>query len=267
MIDWSAHLSTLFPDVAPERRPDAAAAVGFALAETWWPPAGGPDAWVASMRAAGLGAACVNADGGDLAAGERGFCNVPGRRDDVVAAAVAAARAVTALGGRCVNLLAGRARPGVARDADLGEARAAVRAAAEAVAPMGATLVIEHLNPVDVREPLLPTPRDAAVFVAAVGHPNVRVLFDCYHAAAAGCDPLAELAAVLPVVGHVQYADHPGRGAPGTGRIALGNVVRALHDGGYRGSIGLECVPAGGVGDVVRALSGLHPGAPFPAVR
>ena len=99
MIRWSAHLSTMFPDVAAEQRPRAAAALGFSHAETWWPPSGGADAWVEDMRAAGLSAACVNADGGDLEAGERGFCNVPGRRDELVAGAEAAARAVTALGG------------------------------------------------------------------------------------------------------------------------------------------------------------------------
>ena len=69
MITWSAHLSTLFAALPPLERPAAARAAGFTTAETWWPAAEDPARWVDAMRAAGLRAAIVNADGGDLAAG------------------------------------------------------------------------------------------------------------------------------------------------------------------------------------------------------
>ena len=77
-------------------------------------------------------------------------------------------------------------------------AAGAVRAAADAVAAQGVPIVVEHLNAVDVDRPLLPTPAEAAAFVERVGHPGVRVLFDAYHAAMAGLDPLEEAARVAP---------------------------------------------------------------------
>src|SRR6266508_706428 len=86
VIAWSAHLSMLFTELPPLERPAAARAAGFGRAETWWPPAEEPAAWAAAVRAAGLRATIVNADGGDLAAGERGFCNLPERADEVVRA-------------------------------------------------------------------------------------------------------------------------------------------------------------------------------------
>jgi len=233
VIAWSAHLSTLFTELPPLERPAAAAAAGFSLVESWWPPAEDPAAWAQAVRGAGLRAAAVNADGGDLAAGERGYCNDPARRDEVVAAAVAAARVAVAAGGSAVNLLVGRVRPGEPWEDQLRAAVEAVRAAAEAVAPMGGRLVIEHLNAVDVDDPLLWTPADAARFVELVDHPAVTVLFDAYHAAMAGLDPVTELDAVAGRLGHVQFADCPGRGAPGTGRLDLARRDRVL---GRRGA-------------------------------
>ena len=245
MIALSAHLGTLFQEVDPLDRPAAARDAGFEAVEAWWPPAPDPAAWPAAVRAAGLRAVCLNADGGDLAAGERGFCNLPDRADPVVADAAAAAELVAAAGGDRVNLLAGRFTAGRPEEDQLATAAATVRAAAEAVAPWDVTIVVEHLNAVDVDRPLLPTPAAAAAFVERVAHPRVRVLFDAYHAAMAGLDPLEEAVRVAPLIGHVQFADHPGRGAPGTGRLDLWALVDRLAALGYDGAVGLEFLPGG----------------------
>lgn len=245
MIRLSAHLGTLFGELPPLERPAAARAAGFDAVEAWWPPADEPGEWIGAVRDAGVAAVLVNADGGDLAAGERGFCNVPGRGDEAVRAAVAAARVVRACGGEAVNLLVGRLRDGPPRREQLDVARVVVREAADEVARLGARVVVEHLNDQDVAHPLLPTPAEAAAFVQEVGHQRVGVLLDAYHAAAMGLDPAAEAAALGPLIGHVQFADHPGRGAPGTGALDLEAFLAALDAAGYGGHVGLEFVPAG----------------------
>lgn len=241
----SAHLGTLFGELDPLERPAAARAAGFDAVEAWWPPAPDPDDWIAAVRAAGVRAELVNADGGDLAAGERGYCTVPGREDDVLRAVCDAARVVTACGGDLVNLLVGRIDPDRDAAAQHDLAVRVVRAAGDEAALLGARIVIEHLNPIDVERPLLPTPAAAGAFVDAVGHPSVHLLFDAYHAARAGLDPLAELAPVARLVGHVQYADSPGRGAPGTGTVDLWALLERLDALGYDGRVGLEFVPHG----------------------
>ena len=253
---FSAHLGTLFPEHPPLGRPAAAHAAGFAAVEVWWPPAPLADDWIAAVHAAGVRAVLVNADGGDLAAGERGYCNVPGREDEVIEAVREAARVVRACGGEAVNLLVGRidrARPVQAqRDA----AREVVRAAALEAAALGARIVIEHLNPLDVDGPLLATPAEAAAFVRAVDHDAVRLLYDAYHAARAGCDPVTEIDRVAEVIGHVQYADSPGRGAPGTGTIDIWNLVDRLDAVSYSGPVGLEFLPSGPTLDALAVLGG-----------
>lgn len=245
MIRWSAHLSTLFGEYPPLERPAAAAAAGFEAVETWWPPADDPDEWVGAVNDAGLTVALVNADGGDLTAGERGFCHVPERRDEVIGAVEAAARVAVACGGGAVNLLVGRHDGRRTRTEQLAVARDTVRAAADRAAKLGARIVIEHLNGLEVNRPLIATPGDALRFVAAVDHPAVGVLFDAYHAAMIGRDPGDEFARVADRVGHVQYADCPGRGDPGSGRIDLAGFVNRLAARGYDGYVGLEFLPQG----------------------
>lgn len=245
MIRLSAHLGTLFPDTPALGRPATARSVGFAAVETWWPPAEDRDAWVAAVSAAGVRAVLVNADGGDLAAGERGFCTVAARHDEVVASVREAMEVARACGGDTVNLLAGHVDPAIPEATQRATALAAVRAAADEAVRLGGRIVIEHLNAHEVAAPLLPTPAAAAAFVREADHGGVRLLFDAYHAHRAGLDPVEEVGEVADVLGHVQYADSPGRGAPGTGEIDLARLVDRLGELGYDGYVGLEFTPAG----------------------
>lgn len=263
MRRWSAHLSTLLPGIAdPMERPAAAAALGFATVESWWPVAPDPGAWAEAVRAAGMRAALVNADGGDLAAGERGYCNLPQRAEDVLAAVAASARAVVAAGGGVVNLLVGRDDRRRSVDEQLAVAARTIGRAAEVAAALGARVVIEHLNAVDVDRPLVSTPAEAAALVRRIDHPAVGLLFDAYHAAMAGLDPVAELSPVIDLVAHVQYADSPGRGAPGTGTVNLAAFVAELDRLGYDGVVGLEFTPAAATpAEWVRSLPGGHAAA------
>jgi hydroxypyruvate isomerase len=251
-VTWSAHLSLLFAELPPLERPAAAAAAGFAEVESWWPAE--PEAWAAAVAAAGVGLACVNADGGDVAAGERGFLNVPERREwclRSVAAAIAVARA---LGGRAVNVLAGLDTGAAPVEEQRAVAREVLLACAPAARAAGVVLVVEHLNPVDVPATLLPTPAAAAAFVRACDDPGIALLYDAYHAAMAGIDPVADAGTHAGLIGHAQYADAPGRGAPGTGTVDVLAFARALRRAGYGGPIGLELDPGPGGSAALAAL-------------
>ena len=102
------------------------------------------------------------------------------------------------------------------------------------------TIVVEPLNELDVPGSLVPTPRSALALVEDVGAPNVRLLYDAYHAACAGCDPVHEVADFVPLIGHVQFADCPGRGAPGQRRPRPRRLRRRAGGGRLHGRGGLE---------------------------
>ena len=145
-----------------------------------------------------------------------------------------------------VNLLVGRETPDRPRAAQLAQARGVVAESARLAAAAGRVVVVEHLNGADVPGSLLPTPADAARFVREVGHEGARLLYDAYHAGRAGLDPAADVGRYAELLAHVQYADAPGRGAPGTGVVDLWRFVDRLESLGYAGAVGLEYHPAAG---------------------
>jgi len=69
---------------------------------------------------------------------------------------------------------------------------------------------------------------------------NLRLLADLYHLAVNGDDVPAALEAHHDLIGHVQIADSPGRGEPGTGSLDLGGQLTGLAARGYDGYVGLE---------------------------
>lgn len=259
MIRWSAHLSTLFGHLPSTGRPAAAAAAGAETVETWWVEPEDHEAWRRAIGAAGLGVASITIDAGDLAAGERGFLNVPGNVEaamDGIAEALALAESV---GCAHVNVVVGRSVTGVSRRRQLSQVRGILAEMAPAADRARARLLVEPQNPVDVPGYLLPDAAAAAQLVEDVGHPAVRLLYDTYHAAAVGCDVTAELRSLAGVYTHVQYADHPGRGPAGTGGTDLRAIVDVLADVGYDGCLGLEYFPAAGDEDPLRSARGRWP--------
>ena len=73
---------------------------------------------------------------------------------------------------------------------------------------------------------------------------NVAFLADLYHLAMMGEDLAVTLSAHRDRIAHVQVADVPGRGAPGTGTLDFEPLFAQLAAQGYAGSIGLEYLPA-----------------------
>ena len=78
---------------------------------------------------------------------------------------------------------------------------------------------------------------------AATGLGNARFLMDLYHLAMNGEDLPAVIDRYADRTGHVQIADSPGRGAPGTGSLPLEELLDRLRKAGYDGRVGLEYKP------------------------
>ena len=72
------------------------------------------------------------------------------------------------------------------------------------------------------------------------GSMNLRLLADLYPLDVNGDDTSAVIQDHGDRIGHVQIADAPGRGEPGTGELALAGQFRELAERGYTGYIGLE---------------------------
>jgi hydroxypyruvate isomerase len=155
------------------------------------------------------------------------------------------------LGCHRLNCLAGLAPT----DATTAQARDTLidnlRFAASTTAQVGIELVIEPLNTRDNSGYFVPTTRAGLEIIAAVGSDNLRLQYDIYHAQVMEGDLARTLEANLPRIGHIQFADNPGRHEPGTGEINFEFLFRALSRMGYPGWVSAEYRPSGRTEDTL----------------
>jgi hydroxypyruvate isomerase len=221
-----------------------ARAAGFGAVEFWWPSGEDLDAVVEAAQ--GLEVVLINFDAGDMPAGDRGLLSDPQRaslfRDNVPVALDLAER----LGARMLNALVGVQLPGVDRERQLTLAWENVRWAADQAAPRGMTVLIEAVNTIENGPYLLSTTAQASAFVDAVDRRNVALQYDCYHMQRMEGNIAATLREHRDRIAHVQIADSPGRGEPGTGELNYPYIFEVLEELGYAGWVGLEYLPSTG---------------------
>lgn len=101
------------------------------------------------------------------------------------------------------------------------------------------------------------TTKDSADVAEMVNSPRVRLIYDLYHSVVEGEDPADVLPRFMHLIDHVQIADAPGRGEPGTGVIDWPMQLRLLRQLGYDGAIGAELIPTRASGDALTYIRDL----------
>lgn len=187
--------------------------------------------------------ALLNCPAGDAAGGERGFVNDDARREEAEAAFAEAVELAVAIGARNLNLLVGRALPGVPESRQRAAVVSALRSFAPVARERGLRILLEPVNELENPGFLAPTPDAAVELIEAAGSEHAEqlgLLLDIYHGARAGDDPACAIERHREWIGHVQVSDHPGRGAPGTGELPIWELLEALQASRYDGAVGLE---------------------------
>jgi len=146
-------------------------------------------------------------------------------------------------GAAAVNVLVGTRVVGQTRTAQLSCVRANLEWALGQLRDDDPTLLLEPLNGADRVSPLLCCVDDAVAVLNQIGSDRVRLLFDAYHLYQEEPDLRVAFDRALPYVGHVQIADFPGRGEPGTGELPWMSFLAYVARSSYRGRIGCEFVP------------------------
>ncbi len=247
---FDVNCSILFTELPVLERPAAAKAAGFAGVEFWWPweamtPADREaDAFVSAIADAGVELVSLNFHAGDMAAGERGIVSYPGRaarfRENIGAAVKIARRA----GCRRLNAAYGVRLAGTDPAEQDAVAIENLRLAADAAERIGAWVLVEAINSVDAPGFPVDTSDRAIAVIEEVGAANVGFLADLYHLSKMGEDVREVLSRYQDSILHVQVADPPGRGAPGTGTLDFEPLFAQLAAQGYAGWVGLEYLPA-----------------------
>ncbi|GAA1393145.1 TIM barrel protein [Pseudonocardia kongjuensis] len=225
-------------------RPAAAAAAGFDAVEFWWPfdrpvPADREiEEFVTAVSDAGVTLTGLNFAAGDMAAGERGILSDPRRTGEFADNVAVAVGIGERLGTTGFNALYGNRIDGVAVQEQDELAAGNLALAGRAAGRIGAVALVEPVSGIDAYP--LRTAADAVAVLDRVGSDDVRLLLDVFHLAVNGDDPAAAISAYGDRIGHVQVADAPGRGEPGTGDLPVAALLEQVAATGYRGRIGLE---------------------------
>jgi D-psicose/D-tagatose/L-ribulose 3-epimerase len=105
------------------------------------------------------------------------------------------------------------------------------------LAEYGVTIAIEPLNRFETY--FLNTAADAVRLCDEIGHPNVGILFDTFHANIEEKDVAQAYRTVARHLKHVHTCEND-RGTPGTGHVDWPGVFQALRDIGYDGWLTIE---------------------------
>ena len=242
-LAYAPNISWLLPELPFAQRPRAVAQAGFGAVEFGFPSHADLDALQAARADWGLEIVLFNQDVPVWDRNNRGYLVDPARGDEFrrtldEALAIAARLAV-----QKIMLPAGVELPGLDRQLQRECMVERLCLAAGLAAQAGLLLTIEVLNPDDNPGYFLTSSAEAIDIVEQVNHPHVRFQMDTYHLQRLGGDLERTLRANGQTIGHIQFADEPGRHEPGSGSIDFAALLRAAQAVGYRGYIGLEYVP------------------------
>lgn len=228
MPRFSANLTFLFNELPFLERFAAARAARFDAVEYVCLYDHPPEVLAAPLKAHGLKQVLLNIPHGDWGKGERGIAILPERVDEFRASIDETIRYCTALDCGAVNCLAGivpaGADPAMLRSTFIDN----LRTAAPRLEAAGIRLLIEPINTRDIPGFYLTGTRQAAEIIAEAGVSNLYIQHDLYHMQVMEGDLARTLQTHLPLIGHVQVADNPGRHEPGTGEINYPFLLRRL---------------------------------------
>ncbi len=244
MPKFAANLSFLFTDGAFRQRFERAAAAGFGGVEYLFPydwPAHDIAEW---LQAAGVEQVLFNLPPGDWAAGERGLACLPHRQGEFAEGVEQAVDYAMVLDCRRVHCMAGIRPPGVAAAELEATYVANLRHAADRLATVGATVMVEPINSrIDMPGYWLDSIDQALRLIETIDRDNVKLQLDLYHAQIIQGDLARTISDNFDRIGHVQIADNPGRHEPGTGEINYPFLFGLLDRLGYAGWVGCEYQP------------------------
>ncbi|XP_061635968.1 putative hydroxypyruvate isomerase isoform X2 [Phyllopteryx taeniolatus] len=251
-LRFCANISWLFTELPDfPQRMRAAAEAGFRAVEAAWLYDVHPLELRAAKELHDLDVVLINTPPGDVTAGELGLAALPGREEDFERGLKEAVRYAAALDCQRIHIMAGRIPAGVDGGTALQEMEAVfvrnLTYAAELLSEQGITGLIEPINTrlTDARY-FLSSPHHAAAILKKVAKENIKLQMDVFHWQIMDGNLTHNIQRYLPLLGHVQVAQVPGRNEPDSaGEINYDYVFSTLEKLGYRGYVGCEYKPLG----------------------
>ena len=239
---FSANLGLLYRDRSLIDAIFAAKKAGFDAVECHWPYDVPADQVKQALDEAGLSMISLNAHRGDHLAGENGLSALPARQRQARDAIDEAIDYACDIGCHKIHVMAGVTSVEGSEITFIDN----LIYACERAAPHDITILIEPLNDQDAPGYFLNDISLATKIIKQVNKANLKLMFDCYHIQILHGDVLGQLHNVFDIIGHIQFASVPDRGAPDHGDVNYKALFAAIKALGYDGPLGAEYNPANG---------------------
>lgn len=242
-LNFCANLSLLFTEHPLIERFAAARAAGFTAVEIQFPYECSIEELQAAKNRNSLELVLINVPAGDLMSGGEGLAAVPEKREAFHQALAQCRDYAEALGVRCINVLPGRCLDKNRRESYLATLQENLALAADTFHPLGITTTFEAINTEDMPGFLISNSTQMEQILDQVQHPGLAMQYDIYHMAKMGQPVAQQLPSLARRIGHIQFADCPGRGEPGSGELNFDEIFTAIASSDYRGWVGAEYRP------------------------
>lgn len=249
MLRFSANLSVLFNEVELDQRFMLARHYGFNEVEIQFPYAYTAKQLKALLDEQQLQLVLFNVAAADLLQGGEGLAAVPQLRAQFQAAVDQAVHYAEILKPAAINVLPGRCLTPERLPEYLETLSANLAYAVEAFAPLGIKTVFEAINTFDMPGFVIHTSQQMLNLLEQLQLPNLYMQYDVYHMQRMGDNSAAFIMQHASKIGHIQFADVPGRGQPGTGHLDFSVIFAAIAASGYKGWVGAEYHPQGQTAD------------------
>jgi hydroxypyruvate isomerase len=245
MINFTANLSLLFTEVALIDRFKAAKQAGFNAVEIQFPYDLSATDIKNKLDEYGLKLVLFNVAAADLLQGGEGLACVPEKRDQFRQAVAQTVKYAELLKPEAINVLPGRCLDKNRLKQYLQTFKENLCYAVEAFSPLGVNTVFEAVNTHDMPGFIIHSGAQMLDMLDQLNRPELFMQYDIYHMQMMAEKPEAFITEHAGKIGHIQFADCPGRGQPGTGRIDFDRVFSAIENSAYLGWVGAEYKPVG----------------------
>jgi len=243
MLKFTANLSLLFTELDLIDRFKAAKENGFDAVEIQFPYSLPAEQIKQALDLNQLKLVLFNVDADDLLQGGEGLAAVPEKRDQFKQAIQQCKSYAEILKPEVINILPGRCNNPNLQAIYLETFIKNLTLSVSTFSSLGIKTVFEAINTDDMPGFIVHSGSQMLGIIKQINHPMLYIQYDIYHMHKMNENIIEFIKQHNNKIGHIQFADNPGRGQPGSGKIDFKQLFNSIQQSEYSGWVGAEYKP------------------------
>ena len=245
MLRFTANLSMLFTELDLIDRFKAAKTCGFDAVEIQFPYSLPAEQIKQSLLQNQLKLVLFNVAADDLLQGGEGLASVPEKKEAFIKALQQCKTYAEILEPEIINVLPGRCFNSDRSVEYMNTFIKNLSHALDTFSPLGIKTAFEAINTQDMPNFIVNSGQQMLNIINQLNHPMLFMQYDIYHRVMMNEDIVQFITQYSDKIAHIQFADVPGRGQPGTGSTNFQQLFGCIDASKYVGWVGAEYKPVG----------------------